>query len=52
MTLTSDTKFEEKSNCCLKSNKNLVHFDQSTQKILKIGTLIGPFRAKYLTFDL
>ena len=30
MTLKSDTKFEEKSICCLKNDKNLVNFDPST----------------------
>ena len=27
----SDAKFKEKSICCLKKDKNLVNFDQSTQ---------------------
>ena len=31
MTLKSDAKFEEKLICCLKNDKNLVHFDQITQ---------------------
>ena len=31
MTLKSDAKFEEKLNCCFKSHRHLVNFDQSTQ---------------------
>ena len=51
MTLKSDAKFEEKLICCFKNDKNLVNFDPTTQ-VSKICTLIGPFRAKYITFDL
>ena len=52
MTLKSDVKFEEKSICCSKNDKNLKNFDPSNQKVSKIYTLIGLFRAKYITFDL
>ena len=52
MTLRSDAKFEEKLICCFKNDKNLVNFDPSTQKSWKICTLIGPFHAKYISFDL
>ena len=52
MTLKSDVKFEEKSICYFKNNKNFVNFDPSTQKPQKICTFIGPFCAKYITFDL
>ena len=51
MTLKSDAKFEEKLICCFKNDKNLVNFDPTTQ-VSKICTLIGPFSAKYITFDL
>ena len=51
MTLKGDAKFEEKPICCFKNDKNLVNFDLSTQ-VSKICTLIGPVRAKYITFDL
>ena len=34
-----------------KNDKNLMNFDPRTQ-VSKIGALIGPFRAKYITFDL
>ena len=47
----SDTKFEQKPICCFRKDKNLVNFDPSTQ-VSKICTLIGLFRAKYITFDL
>ena len=43
MTLKSDVKFEAKLFCCFKNDKNLVNFNSST--------LIGPFLAKYKTFD-
>ena len=49
-TLKSDAKFEEKP-ICFKNTKNLVNFDRSTQ-VSKICTLIGPFRAKNITFNL
>ena len=52
MTLKIDAKFEEKPIRCFKNDKNLVNFDPSTRKVSKICTLIGPFRAKYITFDL
>ena len=52
MTPKSDVKFEEKSICCFKNNKNFVNFDSSTQKSQKICTFSGPFCAKYITFDL
>ena len=51
MTLKSDAKFEEKPICCFKNDKNLVNFDPSIQ-VSKICTLIGPFSAKYIKFDL
>ena len=44
MILKIDAKFKEKPIRYFKNNKNLVNFDPST--------LIGPFRAKYITFDL
>ena len=50
MTLKSDAKFEEKP-ICFENDKNLVNFDPITQ-VLKLCTLIGPFRGKYITFDL
>ena len=51
MALKSDGKFEESLICCLKNDMKLVNSDPSTQ-VSKICTLIGPFRAKYMTFDL
>ena len=51
MTLKSDAKFEEKLIYCFKNDKNLVSFDLSTQ-VSKTCTLIGPFSAKHITFDL
>ena len=51
MTLKSDAKFEEKTICCLKNDKNFGNFDPSSQ-VSKTCTLIGLFRAKYITFDL
>ena len=44
------SKFWRKTDFCFKNDKNLVHFD-STQ-VSKICTLICPFCAKYITFDL
>ena len=32
MNLKSDAKFDEKLTCYFKNDKNLVNFDQSTQK--------------------
>ena len=52
MTLKSDAKFKENPIFCFKSDKNLVDFDPSTQKSQKICTLVGTFRAKYITFEL
>ena len=46
----NDAKFEEKSICYFKNNKNLVNFDSSTQ-FSKICTVICPFCEKYITFD-
>ena len=40
----SGAKFEEKLIFCFKNDKNLENFDPSTK--------IGPFCAKYTTFDL
>ena len=37
MTLKSDAKFEEKSICCFKNDKNLVNFNPSTQKSQKFA---------------
>ena len=51
MTLKSDAKFEEKTICCLKNDKNFGNFDPSSQ-VSKTCTLIGLFRGKYITFDL
>ena len=48
MILKSDAKFEEKPIFCFKNDKNLVNFDPSAI----ICTLIGPFCAKCITFDL
>ena len=50
--LKSGAKFEEKLIFCFKNDKNLVNFDPSTKKSKKFCTLIGPFCAKYTTFDL
>ena len=52
MPVKSEAKFEGKTICCLKNDKNVVNFDLITQKSCKICTLIGPFRAKYVTLDL
>ena len=52
MTQKSDAKFEEKLICCFKNDKNLVHFDPSTQKVSKNCTLTGSYCGKYLIFDL
>ena len=51
MTLKSDAKFEEKPIRCFKIDKILANFDPTTQ-VSKVCTLIGPFFAKYITFDL
>ena len=51
MTLKGDVKVEGKPICCFKNDKNLVNFDPSPQ-VSKIFTLIGPFHAKYIVFDL
>ena len=53
MILKSDAKFEEKLACCW----NLMYVDPSTRKsqhskVSNICTLIGPFREKYITFNL
>ena len=37
MILKSGAKFEEKSICCFKNDKNLVNFDPSTQKSKKFA---------------
>ena len=50
MILKSDSKFEEKTICCFKNDKNLVNFDPSTQ-VFKICSVISPFCAKYKKFD-
>ena len=52
MILKIDSKFEEKPIWRFKNDKNLVNFDLSNSKVSKICTLIGPFRAKHITFDL
>ena len=49
MTLKIDVKSEEKLNCFLKTDKNLVNFYPSTQKIY---TFIGSLREKYVMFNL
>ena len=49
MTLNGDG--DEQKMICFKIDKNLVNFDPSTQ-VSKICTFIGPFRAKYITFNL
>ena len=46
----SGVEFEEKFIFCFKNDKNLVNFDLSTKRSKKIA-LIGPFCAKYPTFD-
>ena len=52
ITLKNDTKFEEELTCTLKNDtRNLANFD-STLENLKICTLIGYFRAKYIMFEL
>ena len=43
MILKSDAKFEEKPVCCFKYDKNLVNFDQGTQKSKKFALLLVPF---------
>ena len=43
MTLKNDAKFEEKSCCCFKNDKNLVNFDPSTQKSQKCVLRLVPF---------
>ena len=53
MTLKSDTKFQEELTCCFKIDKrNLTTFDLSTWKSQKSFPLLGPFRAKYVLFEL
>ena len=37
MILRSEAKFEEKTICCLKNDKNLLNFDPRTQKSKKIA---------------
>ena len=39
----SDAKFEEKTICCFKNDKNLVKFDPSTQKSQKFPLRLAPF---------
>ena len=59
MTVKNRTKFEEKL-ICFKNDTNLVNYDPNTEglkksehsKVSKICTLIGPFCAKYITFEL
>ena len=50
MTVKSDAKIEEKPILCFKNDKNFVLIQ--ALKNLKSYTLIGPFCAKYITFDL
>ena len=52
MILKSHTEFEEKPICYFKNDKNLVHFDPSTQKSPKFALWLVPFGAKYIKFDL
>ena len=51
MILKIDAKYEEKSICCFQNEKN-GEFWSKHSKVSKICTLIGPFRVKYITFDL
>ena len=37
MTLKTDAKFEIKQTCCFKNDKNLMDFDQRTQKSQKFA---------------
>ena len=48
----SGAKFEEKLLFCFKNDNNLVNFDPNTKKSKTFCILIGPFCAKYTTFDL
>ena len=50
MILKSDTKFEEKSICCFKNDKNSLNFDLGTQ-ISNICTVVCLFCAKYIAFN-
>ena len=51
--MANDAKFEEKLTFQFKIDmRNLLNFDQSTQKISKICTLMGCFRPKYIIFEL
>ena len=50
MTVKSDAKIEENPILCFKNDKNFVLI--RALKNLKSYTLIGPFCAKYITFDL
>ena len=51
MILKIDAKYEEKPICCFQNEKN-GEFWSKHSKVSKICTLIGPFRVKYITFDL
>ena len=42
MTLTIDTKFQEKLICCFKNDENLMNFDPSTQKSQKLALWLVP----------
>ena len=50
--MKNDANFEEELTCALKNEmRNLANFD-STLEILKICTVMGSFRAKYIIFEL
>ena len=52
MTLKSDEKFEKKNNLLFWKWQEFDEFWPEYSKVSKIFTLIGLFRAKYITFDL
>ena len=51
MTLESNANFQEKP-ICFKKWQEFGEFRSEHSKVSKICTLTGPFRAKYITFDL
>ena len=52
MTLKSDGKFLKKNNLLFQKWQEFGGFWSKHSKFSKICTLISPFRAKYITFDL
>ena len=53
MTMKNDAKCEEELTCRFKTDvRNLLNFDQSTQKVSKICTLMGCFCPKYIIHEL